>query len=300
MPPPPPLGTVTGGSDRDERAAVAYALAAVAAWSTVATGFKLGLRVMAPLQLLFLGTVISATLFAALATAGGHWRPSLRVCVTGLGFGLVNPFSYYLVLFEAYDRLPAQIAQPLNYTWAITLALLAVPVLGQRLSGRTAAGIFLGYAGVLVLLTGGRLNGVAHPDWLGVVLALTSTVLWAGYWLANTRSSVPPITLMAWSFVWAAPLVAAACAVGPGLPSLGWRNLGYGAWVGLVEMGFTFLFWQRALRLTAHAARIGRLIFISPFLSLVLIDRVLGEDVRVTSVIGLAVIVAGLVVSRRG
>jgi hypothetical protein len=33
-------------------------------------------------------------------------------------------------LFEAYDRLPAQVAQALNYTWALTLTLLAVPVLG--------------------------------------------------------------------------------------------------------------------------------------------------------------------------
>ncbi len=291
---------MTDASHDKERAAVGYALAAVAAWSTVATGFKLGLAVMAPLQLLLLGTVISALLYALLATVGGHWRPGRRTCLTGAAFGLLNPFAYYLVLFEAYDRLPAQIAQPLNYTWAITLALLAVPILGQRLTARAAAGIGVGYLGVLVLLSGGRAAATAGLDWLGVALALASTVLWAGYWLANARSTLPPITLMAWSFLLAVPLVAVACAVGPGLPPLTAETLGYGAWVGLVEMGFTFLFWQRALRLTSHAARIGQLIFVSPFLSLVLIDTVLGEDVHVTSVVGLAVIVAGLGISRGG
>ena len=70
--------------------------------------------------------------------------------MAGLAFALLNPVLYYLVLFEAYDRLPAQIAQPLNYTWAITLALLAVPLLGQRLSGRDMLAVLLGYGGVVI------------------------------------------------------------------------------------------------------------------------------------------------------
>lgn len=283
----------------NERAALGYALAAVAAWSTVATGFKLGLRELEPVQLLFLGTGVSALLFAALATVGGHWRPGRQTWQQSALFGLLNPFLYYLVLFEAYKRLPAQIAQPLNYTWAITLALLAVPILGQRLSARTITGIVVGYLGVLLLLSGGRFDAWPALDWLGVALALGSTVLWAGYWLASARSPLPPVTLMAWSFLFATPLLAAACALGPGLPAPTGRNLAFGAWVGLVEMGFAFLFWQRAMRLTAHAARIGQLIFLSPFLSLVLIAMVLGEDVRSSSVAGLAVIVAGLWISRR-
>ena len=60
--------------------------------------------------------------------------------------------AYYLILFAAYDRLPAHIAQPINYTWAITLALLAVPLLGQRLSKRTLTGILISYLGVVLLV----------------------------------------------------------------------------------------------------------------------------------------------------
>jgi drug/metabolite transporter (DMT)-like permease len=301
------LGTLAAVPRSREGAALGYALAAVAAWSTVATGFKLGLRILEPIQLLFLGSVISAVLFALLATAGGHWRPASRRGAAGTmpwlvqaaAFGLLNPTLYYLVLFEAYDRLPAQIAQPLNYTWAITMALLAVPVLGQRLTRNTLAGICIGYLGVLVLLSRGSLFSWSDLDWLGVTLALGSTVLWAGYWLANARSTLPPLTLMAWSFLLASPVLALLCYLGPGLPPLTPATLGYGAWVGLIEMGFTFLLWQRALRLSDHAARIGQLIFLSPFLSLVLIAAVLGESIYPTSIVGLAIIVVGLWVSRR-
>ena len=74
------------------------------------------------------------------------------------------------------SRLPAQIAQPLNYTWAITLALLAVPLLRQPLSGRMLVGIGVSYCGVLILLTQGSLHGLEQVDWLGVALALLGSL----------------------------------------------------------------------------------------------------------------------------
>jgi len=84
-----------------------------------------------------------------------------------------------------------------------------------------------------------------------------------------------------------------------GLPAITPANLGYGAWVGLVEMGVAFLLWQRALALTAVAGRLGQLIFLSPFLSLVLIATVLGERIHPSAPVALAMIVAGLALSRR-
>jgi drug/metabolite transporter (DMT)-like permease len=290
-------GTASGRSN--ERIALACGLAAVLAWSTVATGFKLGLAVLEPLQLLLIGTTMSAALFAGVATARRCWQPSRRALLEGAWFGGLNPILYYLVLFEAYERLPAQIAQPLNYTWAITLAVLAVPILKQPLTRRTLAGIGISYLGVLVLLTQGRIDVWPDVDWLGVALALGSTVLWAGYWLSNTRSRLNPVTLMAWSFLLATPVLAVACWLGPGWPPLSAQTLGYGAWVGLLEMGVTYLLWQQALRRTANAARIGQLIFLAPLLSLALIGTVLGESIHTTSLLGLAIILLGLWTSRR-
>jgi len=290
---------MTENRGHNERGALIAAMGAVLLWSTVAAGFKLGLKLLEPLQLLLLGTAVSAAFFAAAATARGAWRLDRQAAGTGLLFGLINPLLYYLVLFEAYDRLPAQIAQPLNYTWAITLALLAVPLLRQPLSQRMLVGIGISYSGVLILLTQGSLHGLGEVDWLGVVLALGSTVLWAGYWLMNARSSEPALSLMAWSFCLALPLVSLACHLGPGWPELSWPAVGFGLWVGLVEMGITFLLWQRALRLTNHAAGIGQLIFLSPFLSLILIGSLVGETIHWTSVAGLAVMVAGLLITRR-
>jgi len=128
---------------------------------------------------------------------------------------------------------------------------------------------------------------------------LASTVLWAGYWLFNARSHTEPEAFMATSFCLATPVLIVLCALGPGLPEFTAANLGYGAWVGIVEMGVTFLLWQRALRLTRNAARIGQLIFLSPFLSLLLIAEVLEEQVVLSSWFGLGIIVIGLFITGR-
>lgn len=282
----------------NERQALIAALTAVALWSTVATGFKLGLQVLTPVQLLFLGACFSTGVFVIAAiregwpSVGWNFREALL-------FGLINPLCYYLLLFEAYDRLPAQLAQPLNYTWAITLALLAVPVLKQPLTARAIAGITISYLGVLVLLSQGRFDRLPDVDVIGVFLALASTLLWASYWLFNARSTTPPAAFMASSFCLATPVLGLLCAFGPGLPELSRTTLSYGAWVGLIEMGLTFLLWQRALRLTRNAARLGQLIFLSPFISLLLIGTFLPEQVVLSSWIGLLVIVLGLMVTGR-
>ena len=281
-----------------ERRALGYALASVLLWSTVATGFKLGLRELAPVQLLFLGTVVALAFFAVarcFVTVSLTPRQHLAAAATGL----LNPLAYYLILFEAYDRLPAQIAQPLNYTWAIALALLAVPLLRQRLGGRGWLGILVGYAGVLVVLTRGEFAGFGRFDTVGVVLALLSTLLWALYWIATVRLRIHPVPLMLNGFAVATLLIAAICHATVGLPSITLATAGYGLWVGLVEIGVTFLLWQRALALTAHAGRISQLIFLSPLLSLVLIATVLGEAIHVSAIIGLLMIVGGLALSRR-
>lgn len=292
-------GDTSNVAGKSERQAVLLALLAVALWSTVATGFKLGLRTLEPVQLLFAGALVSTVFFWAVA----GWLGRLRLPAKGVGqaalFGLLNPFAYYVVLFAAYDRLPAQVAQPLNYTWSIAMALLAWPILGQRPTRPILLGILLSYGGVLIVLRPWGLDQSQAIDWGGVALALGSTLLWAGYWLAQARSTIDPIALLAWSFPFGLAATAALCAAGPGWPPLSADTLLFGAWVGLVEMGVAFLLWRYALALTANAARIGQLIYLAPLLSLGLIALVLGEAIHPASVIGLGVIIAGLAVANR-
>ncbi len=78
-----------------------------------------------------------------------------------------EPVAYYLVLFAAYDRLPGQEAMALNYTWALAMAFLAVPLLGQRLTRMDIVAGLVAYAGVWVIATRGAILNVSFADPLG-------------------------------------------------------------------------------------------------------------------------------------
>jgi len=286
---------------------LALALGAVALWSTVATAFKLGLTLFTPLQLVTVSVVIATLFFLtiSLATQRLENRALVKLRQSGalrraMGLGILNPLLYYVVLFAAYDRLPAQVAQPVNYTWSITLALLAVPLLGQRISKSQLAGMLLSYAGVvLIVVPAATDNSGASLSWFGVFLALASTLIWAFYWLLNARDTGDAITMMTVSFVTACPLLLLLCLLIDGWPELNLQGLMYAGWTGIAEMGLAFLCWQLALRKTRRTAFLGQLIFLAPFVSLLLIHYVLGEAVQLTSVLGLAIIVVGLIWSAR-
>ena len=268
-------------------------------WSTIATAFKLGLRDLEPLQLLWLGACWSWVLFTICIALLP--KPDFRKSkvLKALGLGLVNPVLYYVVLLYAYDLLPAHVAQPLNYTWAIMTALLAIPLLKQHLSVRKLLGIVIGYAGVLVLVTGANLSTDFKYDPIGILLALTSTLIWALYWIASVN-----IHLSAWWFMWlgftaALPILTILCFALSGIPNLSAWNISAGAWIGLFEMGFAFLLWQRAMATTTSAATLSQLIFLSPILSLGLIVWVLGESIHISALVALVLIGIGFLIVNR-
>tara|TARA_B100001109_G_scaffold167044_1_gene136050 strand:+ start:753 stop:1580 length:828 start_codon:yes stop_codon:yes gene_type:complete len=225
-----------------------------------------------------------------------HWLSSLR-------YALINPVCYYLILFQAYDLLPAQQAQSINYTWAITMSLLAVPLLGHSLSLRDMAALLLAYSGVLVIATRGDILALAFDSVSGVLLALLSTLLWALYWILNTRDSQrhqgSDSTVAMWGgFTLATPvLLGIALATDP-WPSWHLAQVQQGLlaaiYIGVFEMGITFLLWQQAMNLTRRTAAISSLIFLSPFLSLIFISQLLGEAIAPATVVGLLFIIAGL------
>jgi len=70
------------------------------------------------------------------------------------------------------------------------------------------------------------------------------------------------------------------------------------AYVGLCEMGITFLVWLKALRLSKTTAHVANLIYLVPFFALVLISLIVGEKILFSTVIGLVFIIGGIVLQR--
>ena len=284
---------------RDSKALIS-ALTAVLLWSTVATAFKIALKELSPLDMLLLSCIWSALALGAVLRfkEPSGFRISGRQFRFFLLGALLNPVTYYLILFKSYDLLPAQVAQPLNYTWPLMLVLLSIPFLGKKPRIMDIVSLFICFGGVLLVSSGGRSAGSdGGYSKTGMALALFSAVFWAAFWLSAQKREEQEETRLFWNFALAVPLLLVLkLFLSPGLPSISPGALLSTAWIGLFEMGITFLFWGRALKLSSHPARIGSLVYISPFLSLLWISIILQEKIVSATIIGLAVIVGGILV----
>ncbi len=281
-----------------------YAAVSVLLWSSVATVFKLALNDLPVVVVLFYSSAFStAILFIVLIAQGKtgllikQERKDMRYSAL---VGLLNPFIYYLILFQAYSLLLAQVAQPLNYTWAIVLSIMSAIIFGQRMGARDMISLILGLAGVLIISTGGNLGGFGASNPFGVVLALSSSLVWAAMWILNMRDRRDAVLKLFMGFLFGTVYISLLVLFTAPIYSLAIDSLHlfYVAYIGLFEMGLTFVLWLTALELSGKSSSVAVLIYFSPFLSLVFIHFILGENIMLSSVLGLFLIVAGVLLER--
>ena len=279
---------------------ILLALAAVLSWSTVATAFKVALTYLTHFEMLLIASLTSVLIFTIVLTFQHKWE--LVKQLNGkqwkeLAFqGFLNPAAYYLILFKAYDMLPAQVAQPVNYAWPIVLLILLAVFAKQPIPSKKYIGMIISMSGVVMISLGtGQLSGMSVPA-TGVLLAAISAFFWAGYWMVNNKHkhSVDAIVSLFGSFV-CGSLYLIVCIPFFGLSVPNINGLLAGMYVGGFEMAIPFICFGIAMRITSNPTLINQLCYLSPFLSLFFIAMVLHEPIVITTYIGLTLIVAGIV-----
>jgi len=213
--------------------------------------------------------------------------------------GILNPAFYYLVLFRAYDLLPGQVAQPLNMVWPIVLVLISIPLLRQKIGWLSIISMIISFTGVIVLsLQGGTLFN-ENSNFKGVLLALSTAVLWSFYWIFNMKSRLDDVLglflIFAFSSIY---LLVGAMVRDPGLPS-GREAWAAAAYIGIFEMGFSFILWLKALQLSGTTAKISNLVFIAPFVNLIFVYLILGETIYNSTIFGIILVVTGIIIQNR-
>ena len=280
--------------------AILLALVAVLSWSTVATAFKIALTYLTHFEMLLIACVTSVLIFSIVLTFQGKWELVGKLTNKQwkeLAFqGFLNPAAYYLILFKAYDMLPAQVAQPVNYAWPIVLLILLAIFAKQPIPSKKYIGMVISMAGVVMISLGtGQLSDMNVPL-SGVLLAAFSAFFWAGYWMVNNKHkhSIDAIVSLFGSFLCGSLyLIVCIPVFGFSIPNL--NGALAGMYVGGFEMAIPFICFGIAMRITSNPALINQLCYLSPFLSLFFIAMVLQEPIVITTYIGLVLIVAGIV-----
>jgi drug/metabolite transporter (DMT)-like permease len=221
--------------------------------------------------------------------------------------GFLNPFFYYVILFKAYELLLAQEAQPLNQTWAVVLPILSIIILKQKIKTWNIIALLISFFGVLIISTQGNLFGLNFTDPFGVFLALFSAIIWSLFWIYNVKDKRDEVAKLflnfSFGFIYiliAIPIISPTLlpdsTYGFELPT-GYGLLG-AVYIGLFEMGITFVLWLKALQLSKTTAQVSNFIYLVPFLSLIVIHSTVGETIYPSTIIGLVFIIAGILLQQ--
>lgn len=280
--------------------AIVYASVAVLSWSTVATAFKVALKNLTYFELLVIASCTALCIFTIVLIAQKKlslicsFKP--KQWLRFAAFGLLNPVAYYLIMFKAYSLLPAQIAQPINYSWPILLLILMAVFTHRPIPALKYVGLVVSLLGVAFISFGASSKlSAADFSLFGVLIDLLSALLWAIYWMLNskTQETDAMVALFMNFFFGTLYLLIAVPFIGFHLDSL--PTLFSGMYVGAFEIGIPFMCFGIAVRTTDNPALINQLCYLAPFLSLVFIHFILGEEIYLSTYVGLVLIVGGIV-----
>lgn len=267
-------------------------------WATAASAFKITLRYIDYVRMLLISSLVSLiTLLSIILVTNKFFllkTINSKELIKSLSLGIFNPFLYYLILFKAYSLLPAQLAQPLNFVWPIMIVLLSIPILGQKIKLKKIIAVLISFIGIIIISTKGNITKLdfVHP-W-GVFLAVFSSIIWALFWILNVKDKKDIIIKLFLNFTSGTILIFIIFLVGNKNGSFNLPGLLGAIYIGLFEMGITFVVWLKALSLSKTTAEVSNFIYLTPFMSLVFIHFIVGEAIHIATILGLIFIVTGI------
>jgi len=268
-------------------------------WSTAASAFKISLRYIDHIQLLFYSIVFSSIFFFSLILIRKNFGElKIKKNLNSIFLGFLNPFLYYLILFKSYSILKGQEALCLNYTWPIWIVIFSAIFMKNKIYLENIFAIFLSYTGVFIIFTNLKLRNFNINNYYGSFLALSSAIIWGIYWVLNVKDKREDNVKLFFNFLFSIlyffififikgfnlKLKSIFYLIGP-------------LYVSLFEMGLTFVLWIKALRISENSTRIANLIFLSPFFSLFLLSIFANEKILITTIIGLFFIISGILIN---
>ncbi len=278
------------------------ALLAILFWGVSFVATKAVVGEISPITLIFtragLGTVL---LLAMLALRRREALPPRDALLPLAAMGFVG-VAFHQVL-QAYAL---TLTSAVNTGWLIGLtplwsAVLSAFLLGERFGLTKVAGLLVGFAGAVLVVTRGEIGAglLLLPATRGDLLVLASTVNWALYTvlghptirrLGPARATAGAM-LLGWAMLLPLFVARAGWSEYARLSPPGWLAV---LFLGLACSGLGYLFWYGALE-HIEASRVAAFLYVEPLVTLAAAVVLLGEPVRATTVVGGLMVIGGVV-----
>jgi drug/metabolite transporter (DMT)-like permease len=271
-------------------------------WSLGWSATKVLLQSWPPLFARGLAGMVASFGLAALALGRGESLRVPRAGVPRLVFAaFTNVFAWMGFSALSLNWVSVPVAILLVFTMPIWATLFAWPLAGQPPTGRGIAALLLGFAGVVVLLSGQDFTGSNHVA-LGIALALGAAILFAlGGVLNRAPHPLPPVAATAWQVgLGCLPMVTLGLAFEhPAFSAITPLGLAMFGYVTVIGMGVCYLTWFATLRrLPPATASVGTLLI--PLLGIVSSALLIGEPLGLRELIAVVLTLGGVTLALTG
>lgn len=268
-------------------------------WGSTAAVVKLLGINLNSLQILFYSSAI-ATLSLFVIALSQHKLHLVRTYTktTYIRFAymaFLGVFLYYVLLYTALQLVPGQEAFVVNYTWPIWVVVFASIILKEKFTNKKALAIFFGFIGVAVVITKGNILGLEVTAMRGNALALIAAVSYGLFSVLSKKNDdekvLATMFYYAFSFIYVSLFIVLFSSL-PTPTTKEWIGL---IWLGVFTSGVAYVFWQLALKY-GDTSKMSNVIFITPFISLVYLVVLTGEEILLSSIIGASLMVTGVLI----
>jgi drug/metabolite transporter (DMT)-like permease len=275
-------------------------LIAVCLWGLAPVATRALVSQITPIALLTMRQLLAASVLLPWAVPVVR-RIGARDMLRFVAAGLLGMIGYNLPVTVGLQWLPASLAGLLLATEPVWVLVISYVFLGERAGPRVLAGSGVALAGVAVIAGPSALSsGSGMRAVAGAALVLLATMAFAGYTivlrpLSETYGPVPATAVS--SVAGAVPYLAFAGSVWP-------PRLSQPAWAELLflALGSTvagMLLWNQAI-VRGGSARISRLLYLEPVVSVLGAMAFLGERATPVVLIGGVLVIAGVLIAAAG
>lgn len=125
------------------------------------------------------------------------------------------------------------------------IVLLSIPILEQRIRFKSIFAIVISFIGVFIASTQGDILNFGFTNLIGASLALSSAIIWALFWIYNIKDKRDEVAKLFLNFTFGFVFILISIllfskVIIPDIVGL----LGV-VYVGLFEMGVTFVIWLK-------------------------------------------------------
>ncbi|MGL5259395.1 MAG: DMT family transporter [Lachnospiraceae bacterium] len=274
-----------------------YALISVACWGILPTISSLLLNTIDTMHVVAYSSLFAAcTLFIYNCITGKIKeikKLSIKTIIRMVSIGLLGMFFYNILLLLGIERMAAQEAFVINYLWPACIIIFSCLILKEKMTLQKVAAITLSFLGIVIITTKGDVSNFSFGSFSGMLFCVSAAVCYGLYSVLNKRETFDKnISVM--SAYGMTAIISFIVIIIKGEVQIPSVSITMGLLLsGIICNAIPYVTWAWALE-KGNTAIVSNLAYLTPFVSLVVTNIVLKEEITVYSIWGLLFIVSGI------